>query len=69
MGFSKKAIVRRSGTLNWKRLVFLLSKILYKKCETVVFKPADDSLEKFIPRTKLLGEDKFEIPVRRDDQE
>ena len=37
--------------------------------ETVVFKPANDSLEKFIPRTKLLGEDKFEIPVRRDDQE
>ena len=37
--------------------------------QTVVFKPADDSLEKFIPRTKLLGEDKFEIPVRRDDQE
>ena len=44
--FLKKAIVRidffccfrflwisqRSGTLNWKRLVFLLSKILYKKC-------------------------------------
>ena len=25
-------ISRRSGTLNWKRLVFLLSKILYKKC-------------------------------------
>ena len=37
--------------------------------QTVVFKPANDSLEKFIPRTKLLGEDKFEIPVRRDDQE
>ena len=25
-------ISRRPGTLNWKRLVFLLSKILYKKC-------------------------------------
>ncbi len=37
--------------------------------QTVVFKPANDSLEKFIPRTKLLSEDKFEIPVRRDDQE
>ena len=37
--------------------------------ETVVFKPANDSLEKFIPRTKLLGEDKFEIPVHRDNQE
>ena len=36
--------------------------------QTVVFKPGNDSLEKFIPRTKLLGEDKFEIPVRRDDQ-
>ena len=36
--------------------------------QTVVFKPANDSLEKFIPRTKLLGEDKFEIPVCRDDQ-
>ena len=35
----------------------------------VVFKPANDSLEKLIPRTKLLSEDKFEIPVRRDDQE
>ena len=35
----------------------------------VVFKPSNDSLEKFIPRTKLLGEDKFEIPVRRDNQE
>ena len=34
--------------------------------QTVVFKPANDSLEKFIPRTKLLGEKKFEIP---DDQE
>ena len=37
--------------------------------QKVVFKPTNDSLEKFIPRTKLLGEDKFEIPVRRDDQE
>jgi hypothetical protein len=36
--------------------------------QTVIFKPAN-SLEKFIPRTKLLGEDKFEIPDRRDDQE
>ena len=26
----------RPGTLNWKRLVFLLSKILYKKCEKLV---------------------------------
>ena len=26
-------ISRRPGTLNWKRLVFLLSKILYKQCE------------------------------------
>ena len=26
-------ISRRSGTLNWKWLVFLLSKILYKKCD------------------------------------
>ena len=26
-------ISRRPGTLNWKRLVFLLSKILYKKCD------------------------------------
>ena len=25
-------ISQRSGTLNWKRLVFLVSKILYKKC-------------------------------------
>ena len=25
-------ISRRPGTLNWKQLVFLLSKILYKKC-------------------------------------
>ena len=25
-------ISRRPGTLNWKRLVFFLSKILYKKC-------------------------------------
>ena len=37
--------------------------------QTVVFKPGNDSLEKFIPRTKLLGEDEFEIPVRRNDQE
>ena len=37
--------------------------------QTVVFKPANDSLEKFIPRTILLAEDKFEIPVCRDDQE
>ena len=29
-------ISRRLGKLNWKRLVFLLSKILYKKCVTDV---------------------------------
>ena len=29
-------ISRRPGTLNWKRLVFLLSKILYKKCEIII---------------------------------
>ena len=37
--------------------------------QKVVFKPVNDSLEKFIPRTILLAEDKFEIPVCRDDQE
>ena len=37
--------------------------------QTVVFKPADDSMEKFTPRTILLGEDKFEIPVCRDDHQ
>ena len=26
-------ISRRSGTLNWERVVFLLSKIIYRKCE------------------------------------
>ena len=30
-------ISQRPGTLNWKRLVFLLSKILYKKCVLVDF--------------------------------
>ena len=37
--------------------------------QKVVFKPTNDSLEKIIPRTILLAEDKFEIPVCRDDQE
>ena len=27
------SLPQRPGTLNWKRLVFLLSKILYKKCD------------------------------------
>ena len=48
-------------------------KIKMKTGETttkmVIFKPANDFLEKFIPLTILLCEDKFEIPVRRDDQE
>ena len=35
--------------------------------QMVVFKPSNDSLEKLIPRTILLGEDKFET-VRRDDK-
>ena len=29
--------------------------------QTVIFKPANDSLEKFIPRTKLLGEDNLKF--------
>ena len=37
--------------------------------QMVLFKPANDSLEKFIPSTILLDEDKFEIPACRDDQE
>ena len=48
-------------------------KIKMKTGETttkmVIFKPPNDFLEKFIPLTILLCEDKFEIPVRRDDQE
>ena len=30
-------ISRRSGTLNWERVVFLLSKIIYRKCELQQF--------------------------------
>ena len=36
-------ISRRLGKLNWKRLVFLLSKILYKKCGIHILKYGNDS--------------------------
>ena len=35
----------------------------------VILKPVNAFPEKFITRTILLGEDKFEISVHRDDQE
>ena len=41
--------------LNWKRLVFLLSKILYKKCEL--------DLEIFLPKTNSQGDQNPEISI------